>query len=83
MELEELTVEESAMHPFCLNIAKKVSCLDVVMFKAAENNCFCTFGGNFSSAGYVSFFSKSLVIESRYSDGLEIKSTKNVVLSFA
>lgn len=65
MELEELTVEESSMHPFCLNIAKKDSCLDVIMFKAAENNYFCTLGGNFSSAGYMSLFSKSLVIESR------------------
>ena len=82
-KLEELTVEESSMYPFSLNIAKKVSCLDIRMFKAGENSYFCTLVGNFSSVGYLRSFSKSLVIESKYSDGLEIKSTKSVVLSFA
>lgn len=76
-------MEESSTYPFALNIAKKISCLDVRMFKAGENSYFCTLGGNFSSVGYMRSFSKSLVIESKYSDGLEIKSTKSVVLSFA
>lgn len=82
-ELEERTVEESSTYLFSLNIAKKVSCLDVRMFKAGENSYFCTIGGNFSSVGYMRSFSKSLVIESKYSDGLEIKSSKSIVLSFA
>lgn len=82
-ELEELTVEESSMYPFFLNIAKKVSCLDVRMIKGGENRDFCTLGRNFSTAGYMNLFSKSLITESKYYDGLEIKSTKNVGLSFA
>lgn len=53
------------------------------MVTAGENSYFCALGGNFSSTGYMSLFSISLVIESKYSDGLEIKSTKSVVLSFA
>ena len=63
MEVKKLIVEESSMYPFFLNIAKKVSCLDIRMLKAGENSYFCTLGGNFSSAGYMSLFNKSLVIE--------------------
>jgi len=83
MELEEITVEESSMYPFFLNITKKVSCMEVRMFKAGEKSWFFTLGGNCSSVCYMSLFSKSLLTESKYSGWLEFKPTNNIVFSFA